>query len=104
MYGNYYGYQGFTIQPQQIIHVNGRAGAEAFQMAENSNILLLDDTEPIVWLAQTDGARYKTLTPYRITPIEPEKPVDMKSLEERIKVLEEAIKNESDESKTSEQN
>lgn len=43
MYGNYYGYQGFAIQPQQIIHVNGRAGAEAFQMAENSNILLLDD-------------------------------------------------------------
>lgn len=75
----------------EIIHVNGENGARALQMAENSNALLLDDTAPIVWLAQTDGAGYKTVTPYSITPYQPEQPVDVKSLEGRIKKLEDMI-------------
>lgn len=75
----------------EIIHVNGENGARALQMAENSNALLLDDTAPIVWLAQTDGAGYKTVTPYSITPYKPEQPVDVRSLEGRIKRLEEML-------------
>lgn len=51
----------------EVIRVNGRAGAEAFQMGENSSVLLLDETANIIWFAQTDGAGYKTLTPFTIT-------------------------------------
>lgn len=74
-----------------IVHVNGENGARAFQMPANSNTLLLDDTAPIVWLAQTDGAGYKTVTPYSITPYKPEPPVDLKALENRITKIEEAL-------------
>lgn len=82
----------YSPQPRrtEIIHVNGENGARALAMMPNSQALLLDDTAPLVWLAQTDGAGYKTLTPYSITPYEP-KHVDVNSLEERIAKLEEAI-------------
>ena len=54
----------------QIVKVNGRNGAEMFQMAPNSSALLLDESAPMIWLAQTDGAGYKTLTAYDIKPHE----------------------------------
>ena len=72
----------------EIIHVNGEEGAKALQMMPNSQALLLDDTAPLVWLAQTDGAGYKTVTPYDIKPHETKKPVDMKDLEERLDRIE----------------
>ena len=79
-------------QPKiDIIRVNGENGARAYQMPPNSNTLLLDESNPIVWLAQTDGAGYKTITPYTITPYKPEPSVDVKSLEDRIARLEELI-------------
>ena len=79
----------------EIIHVNGQNGAQAFQMAPNSNVLLLDDTSPIVWLAQTDGAGYKTVTPYSITPYQPKPEIDLNNLEERIAKLEGMIYDQS---------
>ena len=82
-------------QRHEVIKVNGKGGAEAFQMMPNSNVLLLDETAPIVWFKTTDGAGYPTLTPYQITPYEPEKPVDVKSLEERIERIERLVSNES---------
>lgn len=80
----------------QIIKVNGRGGAEAYQMPANSQILLLDETQPILWLKQTDGAGYPTLNAYDIKPHEEQKMPDMRNLEERIERLEEVIRNESD--------
>ena len=83
------------MNSNQIIKVNGRGGAEAYQMPPNAQVLLLDETQPILWLKQTDGAGYPTLNAYDIKPHE-EKPVpDMHSLEERITKIEEALKNES---------
>lgn len=75
----------------EIIHVNGENGARAFQMLPNSQALLLDDTAPLVWLAQTDGAGYKTVTPYSISPYQPEPEVDIKELDKRLKKIEEII-------------
>lgn len=95
-YNPYAGYQTYGQAHQEVTKVNGRAGAEMYQLAPNSSMLLLDESAPIVWLKQTDGAGYPTLTPYTITPYEPEKPVDVKSLEERIARLEEAINVKSD--------
>jgi len=97
---------GFNPNPQQdylsrmsvnsfphydIIKVKGQNGAEAFQMSPNSKILLLDENDPLVWFVQTDGAGYKTVTPYSITPFQPAPPVDLNSLEQRLSALEEKI-------------
>lgn len=83
-------------QKQEVTRVNGRNGAEAYQLAPNSSILMLDETAPIVWLKQSDGAGYASLTPYSITPYQPEAPVDVHSLEERVAKLEEALNEQSD--------
>ena len=77
---------------REVIKVNGRAGADTFKMGANESVLLLDTTQPMVWLAQTDGAGYKTLTPYDISPHIEEKQEDkFKALEDRISRLEEKI-------------
>lgn len=76
---------------QEVVKVNGINGVNAYQLAPNSSVLLLDTTAPIVWLVQTDGAGYKTNTPYDITPHEPEEVAQYKTLEDRIAKLEEAI-------------
>lgn len=74
LYNPYYG-AGYMNQPYtqpktEIIKVNGKNGAEAFQMPANSQALLLDETAPIVWLVQTDGAGYKTISAFDLTPHE----------------------------------
>lgn len=87
-------YYGLT-PPSRIVRVSGRPGAEAFQMAPNSETLLLDETAPIVWLKITDGAGYPRLIPYDITPHEEEQ-IDYKSFDERLKRLEEYINGKPD--------
>ena len=76
---------------QQIVKVNGRNGAETYQMPPNSSALLLDESAPIVWLAQTDGAGYKTLTAYDITLHQDAPPVDTQDLLQRVMRLEEKL-------------
>ena len=85
--------QSYTQMPRktEIIHVNGQNGAQAFQMLPNSQALLLDDTAPLIWLAQTDGAGYKTVTPYTIAPYQPEPEINLKDIDERLKKIEEVM-------------
>lgn len=92
MYSNPYT-NPYMMAQQQIVKVTGMGGAQAFQMFPNSSALLLDENNPLLYLAQTDGAGYKTITTFKIEPFTPEPQVDSKSLEERIKKLEEAIYN-----------
>ncbi len=87
----------------EIIRVNGENGVNAFQMAPNSNVLLLDETAPIIWFVQTDGAGYKSKTPYDISIHTPEPSPEMKTIDERfmsidkrLKSLEEALLDEPD--------
>lgn len=86
-------YSNNTPRRTEIIHVNGENGARTLQMLPNSQALLLDDTAPLVWLAQTDGAGYKTLTPYSITPYQPEPEIDLKDIDNRLRKIEEVIRN-----------
>jgi len=88
----------FPQQRYEIVRVNGRPGAEAFQMAPNSQTLLLDETAPIVWLKTTDGAGYPSLTAYEITPAQtPEQKDDERfsELSRRIDELEMMIHEQS---------
>ena len=80
----------------EVIQVNGENGARAFAMAPNSSALLMDATAPIVWLCTTDGAGYLTASPFSIAPYQPEKTVDVKTLEERIERLEAKLSEQSD--------
>lgn len=82
-------------QKQEVVRVNGKNGAQAYQMPPNSSILLLDVTAPIVWLKITDGAGYPTITPYDISPhkVEPVQvqTADTQALQERIIRLENIV-------------
>ena len=76
-------------QRTEVIRVNGRGGAEAYAIGPNSSALLLDESGSLVWLVTTDGAGYKTVAPYDITPHQVAPAPDFSSLEARIKKLEE---------------
>lgn len=71
--------------------VRGENGARAFQMAPNSDQFLIDTTQNIIWLAQTDANGYMSLTPYDFTEHKFPEPVDLHALEERLKHIEEAL-------------
>lgn len=112
MYPDIYGsnvynpYNNPMIQPPQpqpmerhVDKVNGKNGADMFRMAPNSDALLIDENNPIVWFVKTDSAGYKTVIPYDITPHADEPSPDVKgiderlnSIDERLKALEEALK------------
>ena len=78
---------------QEVVKVNGENGARAYQMPPNSSALLLDESGLLVWLAVSDGAGYKTVTAYDITPHQSQPAPDYSSLELRITRLEEMISN-----------
>jgi len=86
-YNGYPQMRQYGTQRQEVVRVNGEGGANAYQLMPNSSALLLDETAPVVWLVTTDGAGYKSMTPYKITPFENQQ----KTLEERIKRLEDMI-------------
>jgi len=98
-YGNVYGFnQGVNVpyqsNNQQVVKVNGDNGARMYQMQPNSSCLLLDESAPRIFLIQTDGACYKTISAYKIEPDVPEPTPDWNQLNERISRLE-GIINES---------
>lgn len=78
-------------QPQQVIRVHGEEGAKAYNLQPNSSILLLDETQNVVWLKTTDGAGYPTVTGYEIQPMQNKVQKEYGSLEERIRRIEEDI-------------
>lgn len=99
-YMNPFGYQQPVLQPSSVIKVNGENGARAFSMGANSSALLLDESGMMVWLVTSDGAGYKTVTPYDITPHQIVPAPDYGSLESRIKRLEDMIGDTADTSAT----
>lgn len=84
------------IPQQEITKVNGENGARAYPMGANSSALLLDSSGLLVWLVTTDGAGYKTVSPYDITPHKAEPTPDYNTLEKRIERLEGLIHDTSD--------
>ena len=76
---------------QQVVKVNGENGARTYQIGANSSALLLDESGLMVWLVTSDGAGYKTVAAYDITPHQAAPAPDFGSLESRIKRLEEIV-------------
>lgn len=72
----------------EVVRVTGKAGAEMYQLPPNSSILMMDETQPVVWLKVTDGAGYATLSPYKVEPFVEQTPPDMAMLLSRIEKLE----------------
>ena len=79
------------IQPVQVVRVNGENGAKAYNIGANSSALLLDESGLMVWLVTSDGAGYKTVSAYDITPHQATPVPDYGSLESRIQKLEEIV-------------
>lgn len=88
----------------QVTRVNGEGGARAFSMGPNSSALLLDESGVIVWLVTTDGAGYKSVSPYDITPHQAAPAVDVGALSQRVARLEEIINGASANSATAKRN
>ena len=82
-------------QRQEVVKVNGEGGARAYPLGPNSSALLLDESGALVWLITTDGAGYKSVAPFDISPHQAAAAPDYTSLEARITKLEEMINNAS---------
>ena len=79
---------------EHTVKVNGIEGARAYSLAPNSDKILVDQNDPIVWFIQTDGAGYKTVSGYDISPHKEVKQEDiLKTFDERLTKLEEAMRN-----------
>ena len=81
-------------QSSKIDRVNGKEGAEAYFLMPNSEVLLLDTTNPIVWLKQTDSAGYGTVTGFNVIPLKDDTDVsqnDYSALEQRIANIEQIL-------------
>ena len=76
------------------VRVKGMAGAEAYNMAPNSDDILIDEDDPVIYFVMTDGAGYKTVTPYDISRREVVTEQDiLSSLEQRMARIEEVLLN-----------
>ena len=87
------------VAEKHVDRVHGEPGADQYQMAPNSDVILLDETAPMIWFVQTDAAGYKTKHPYDIIPHEKKPEPDfndidakLNAIDERLKTLEEALK------------
>jgi hypothetical protein len=76
---------------QQVVRVNGENGAKSYQMGANSSALLLDESGLMVWLCTTDGAGYKSVSAYDITPHQEIPKPDFGSLESRLQTVEKRL-------------
>ena len=74
----------------ELPKVNGEQGARMFQMAPNSTTILADNTNPnLLWMVQTDGAGYLTVTPLDAYIHQTQPQASVSDLEARVKHLEE---------------
>ena len=65
-YSNYPSYPNQQRQQGTLIWVSGIDGAKAYPTMPNTDILLLDNTDPYVYLKSTDAANFPTIERFRI--------------------------------------
>lgn len=85
-----FGTYGRQLPHYELIRVNGEQGARTIQMAPNSTTIMADNTNPnLLWMAQTDGAGYLTVTPLDAFIHQDKSQPSVTDLEARVKHLEE---------------
>ncbi len=72
---------------QEITEVYGMQGAQAYQMAANSSVILLDASSPVVYIKRTDGAGSPSIAVYKLVQCQADESTS--ELEKRVKKLEE---------------
>ena len=80
-----------SVMQSRVAEVNGINGANAYQLAPNSSVLLLDSQKPIVYLKQTDGAGYGTVNSFDLVEHKDESTKNFENIDERLKRLEQMI-------------
>lgn len=81
-----------TTPPRQsIVEVNGINGANAYVIAPNSGVLLLDSNSPILYIKTADGAGYATVKAYDLCEHKETANYDLADINERLKKLEDKI-------------
>ena len=83
-----YGFGYSQPTKQEITEVYGVQGAQAYQMAPNSSVIMLDANNPVAYIKKTDGAGSASIMAYKLVPYESDSTSD---LERRIKRLEDII-------------
>lgn len=77
------------LNKQEITEVYGLQGAQTYQMAANSSVILLDASDPIVYIKRTDGAGSASIIAYKLVPCQSDN--NSSELEKRVKKLEDII-------------
>ena len=80
-----------SMPVSQVVKVNGENGAKAYQLGANSSALLLDESGLMVWLVTSDGAGYKSVSAYDITPHQEAPKPDYGSFESRLQNVEKRL-------------
>lgn len=80
-----------NYQTCKVPEVNGMNGANAYQIGANSSVLLLDTNLPIVYLKQTDGGGYATVTAFDLIAHKDAETKNMEDIKSRLDRLEELI-------------
>lgn len=90
-------WQGFQQQrqqmlpQQQIVQVSGPDSLNSLQLAPNSSLLVMHQTEPIIYCCQSDGVGKITFTAYDIAPHKDEAQIHQESMDARLAALEVAV-------------
>lgn len=83
-----YGFGYSQPTKQEITEVYGVQGAQAYQMAPNSSVIMLDANNPVAYIKKTDGAGSASIMAYKLVPYESD---NTSELEKRVRKLEDII-------------
>lgn len=85
---------------ESIKTVHGEEGAKAFPLGAKSSVILVDETDNVVWFKFTDDACYATLKGYRLLPLQDEASKESKQTRTAKSSTKYVTKKEFDELKT----
>ena len=75
----------------ELIKVKGEQSASQFRMGPNSDALLLDENEPLLYHVQTDGTGFLSVMTYDLVPHVKAPQIDVNQLAQRVAQLEETL-------------
>ena len=86
----------YPFPKYEIIEANDEESARKIQMAPKSKTFIMSKSDPLVWLAETDGIGALTLRAFDLVPHQTQPPIDLNDILARIKKLEDAYVQQSD--------